>query len=231
MTTTPHPSPAPIHTTPPGELAGEPRLLGRVAGTIGLAQIVIMFAAITQEVMVAHGSPLATLQRAYADGNLTRVFGGGYVEALSFVLLMPALIIIARLFGRGTELTRLAAQTFLALGVVWIASTLAVGFAPGAAAMYGAQHGADIHSVAMVNDIRNFGYYLQVTVQGGMALALGAAAVWGRAWPRLVGWGGIVIGVAILVGTPFANNGLGMIWLLWWVCVNVALVRGSRVRT
>jgi hypothetical protein len=214
-------------TAPPTETHRELSTLARVAGAFGLAQVVVMFAAMTQEVMVDHSTPLATLQHDYGTADITRVFGGGYVEATSFLLLAPAIVIMARVFGRGGEATRASAQTFLALGIAWIASTLAIGFAPGAAAIYGMQHGADLHSVAMVNDLRNYSYYLQVTIQGGMAIALGVAAVLGRAWSRSVGWGGVVIGAAIVVGTPFAHNGLGMLWLLWWVYLCVLLVKGK----
>ena len=200
--------------------------LARVGGAFGLAHIVVIFAAITQEVMVEHGTPLATIQHDFSTANLTRVFGAGYVEAMSFLLLAPAVVIIARLFSRGSEGARAAAQTFLALGVAFIASTLAVGFAPGAAALYGAQHGVDIHAVAMVNDVRNYSYFLQVAIQGGMAVALGAAAVLTRQWNRSVGWGGVVIGLATVVGVPFAHNALGMLWMLWWVYLCVLLVSG-----
>jgi hypothetical protein len=213
-----------VRTTP------APTGLARAAGFLGLAQVVIMFAAITQEVMVDHDTPPAELLRDYGAANLTRAFAGGYLEALSFLILVPALVIIARVFSRGSEVTRAAAQSFLALGIVWVAATMAVGFAPGAAAMYAAHHGADARSIAMVNDIRNFGYLLQVTVQGAMAVALGVAAILGRQWNRFVGWGGVAVGTAVLVGTPFAHNALGMLWLLWWVPLMVLLIRGRRTQ-
>lgn len=220
---------APV-TTSPHDDRRELSTLAKVGGAFGLAHIVVIFAAITQEVMVEHGTPLATLQHDFTTANLTRVFGAGYVEATSFLLLAPAVVIVAHLFGRRSESARAAAQTFLALGIAFIASTLAVGFAPGAAALYGAQHGADIHSVAMVDDIRNFSYFLQVTIQGGMAVALGAAAVLSRMRARSVGWGGIVVGLAIVVGVPFAHNALGTLWLLWWIYLCVLMISGRLVR-
>jgi hypothetical protein len=220
-----------LATAPPRTARSELSTLARVAGALGLAQVVVMFAAMTQEVMVDHSTPLASLQHDYGTADITRVFGGGYVEATSFLLLAPAIVIIARLFGRGTESTRAAAQTFLALGIAWIASTLAIGFAPGAAAIYGLQHGADLHSAAMVNDLRNYSYYLQVTIQGGMAIALGVAAVLGRMRSRSVGWGGVVVGTVVVIATPFAHNALGMLWLLWWVYLCVVLVSGRLQRS
>ena len=220
MSTITTPADVPVRTT-----SGT---LWRVGGGLALAHVVMLFAAITQEVMVGHDTSLATLQDKYGDANLTRVFTGGYIEATSFVVLAAAIVVVARLFRRGPEGAQVSAETFLALGVAFVAATLAVGFAPGAAAMYGAQHGADAHTVAVVNDIRNFGYQLQVMIQGGMAIALGLAAVLGRRLSRWVGWGGIVIGVATVIGTPFANNGLGLLWYVWWVGLAVLMLKGPK---
>lgn len=230
MSTTTPGSPGTL-TAPTRDDRRELSALSRVAGGLGLAQVAVMFAAITQEVLVEHSTPLATLQHDYGTADIPRVFGFGYLEAVSFLLLAPAIVIVARLFGRGTEGTRAAAQTFLALGVAFIAATLAIGFAPGAAAIYGVQHGADIHSVAMINDLRNYSYYLQVTIQGGMAVALGIAAILGRTWSRSVGWGGVVVGTALIVGTPFAHNALGMLWLIWWVYLCVVLLKARVPRS
>ena len=202
--------------------------LWRVAGGLALAHVVMLFAGISQEVMVTHDTSLASLQDKYGGANLTRVFTGGYIEATSLVVLAAAIVVVARIFRRGPEGAHLAADTFLALGVTFVAATLAVGFAPGAAALYGAQHGADIHTVAVVNDVRNYSYQLQVMIQGGMAIALGVAAVLGGQMRRWTGWGGIVIGVATVVGTPFANNGLAMFWYIWWVGLAVLMLKGPK---
>jgi hypothetical protein len=217
-----------ITTTSAAPVRATTSSLWRVGGGLALAHVVMLFAAITQEVMVTHDTPLATLQDKYGGANLTRVFTGGYIEATSMVVLAAATVVVARIFRRGSEGAEVAADAFLALGVAFVAATLAVGFAPGAAAMYGAQHGADIHTVAVVNDIRNYSYQLQVMIQGAMAIALGLAAVLGRLMNRWVGWGGIVIGVATLVATPFANNGFAMLWYVWWVGLAVLMLKGPK---
>jgi hypothetical protein len=200
----------------------------RIAGGLALAHLVIIFAAITQEVIVEHGTPLSTIQSKFAGANLTHVLGAGYVESLAFLVLVPALVSIAHVFGSRTETGRLAAQTFLALGVAYAAATLAVGFAPGGAALYGAQHGADIHSVAMVNDIRNYSYMLQVALQGAMALALAVAALAEGVGRRCVGYGGLAVGTLVILGVPFAHNVVGMAWMIWWVVLAVILLRGPQ---
>ncbi|HVN13221.1 MAG TPA: hypothetical protein VMT69_14085 [Kineosporiaceae bacterium] len=212
-------APAPLTPSP---------TLARVAGALALGHVVLLFAGFSQGVSVEHGDSPATVQRVYGGANLTRVFTGGYVEALSFVVLAAAVVLIARLFGRRTEAGHVAAQTFLALGVALVASTLAVGFPPGAAALYGSQHGADIGSVAMVNDIRNFGFVLQVALMAAMSLALGIAALAEQLCTRWVGVFGIVLGGVGIVLVPLAHNVVSLVWILWWVGLAVLLLRGRR---
>ena len=204
-----------------------PSTLWRIGGGLALAYVVVLFAGLSQEVSVEHGDSLATVQRVYDGADLTRVFAGGYVEAMSFLVLTAAVVVVARLVGHRTEAGRLAAQTFLALGVVFVASTLAVGFAPGAAALYGVQHGADIRAVAMVNDLRNFGFYLQVAIESGMALALGIAALCDKVFTKWVGWVGVIVGALGLAVTPFAQNATSMVWLVWWVGLAVLFLKGG----
>jgi hypothetical protein len=201
------------------------RTLWRVAGGLALAHVVLLFAAFSQEVSVELGDSPASVQKVYGGANLTRVFAGGYVEALSFFVLTAAVVVIAHLFGRRTETGRLAARTFLALAVAMIASTLAVGFPAGAAALYGSQHGAAIADVSMVNDVRNFGFFLEVALQAAMALALGIAALAERVLVRWAGWVGIAVGAAGIVLVPFAHNLVSMVWMIWWLGLAVLLLR------
>jgi hypothetical protein len=202
-----------------------PRTLWRVAGGLALAHVVLLFAAFSQEVSVEHGqSPLSVLH-VYGAANLTRVFAGGYVEAASFLVLTAAAVVVARVFGRRTETGRLAAGTFLALAVALVGSTLAVGFPAGAAALYGAQHGATATEVATVNDIRNFGFVLEVALQAGMALALGIAALAERVLVKWAGWAGMVVGIAGIVLVPFAHDLVSMVLTIWWVGLAVLLLR------
>jgi hypothetical protein len=205
------------------------RTLWRVAGGLALAHVVLLFAAFSQEVSVEHGDSPASVQNVYGGANITRVFAGGYAEALSFLVLTAAVVLVARIFGRRTETGRLAAGTFLALGVAMIASTLAVGFPAGAAALYGAQHGATASDVVMVNDVRNFSFYLQVALQAGMALALGIAALAEKTLVKWAGWAGLAVGAAGIVLVPFAHNLVSMLWIVWWVGVAVLLLRARQV--
>jgi hypothetical protein len=199
----------------------------RWAGAFALAHVVLLFGGFSQEVAVMHGTPLTELQDKYGGADMTRVFAGGYVEAMSFLVLVPALVLLARLFGRRTEAGRVAAQSFFAIGVAYVAATLAVGFAPGAAAIYAAHHHVPIGTVAMVNDIRNYSFFLGVAMSCAMMLTLGVAALTDRVLVKWVGWCGVALGAIGIVVTPFAQNAISMAWLVWLVGLAVLALRGG----
>ncbi len=200
----------------------------RWAGGLALAHVVLMLAAVSQEgALVQHGDSFAKIQDVYGGVSLPRAFGAGYVEAMAFLVLVPAIVLISRLMGRRTELGRVAALSFLGLGIALVGATLAVGFPPAAAAIYAAHQGVDPGAISMVNDIRNFGFILQVALLSGMTLCLGLSALADRVHTRWIGWGGVVVGSVGLVLTPFANNAVSMAWMLWWVGMAVLLIRGA----
>jgi hypothetical protein len=199
----------------------------RWAGGLALAHVALMLAALSQEgVLLEHGASFAKVQDTLAGASVGHTLGAGYAEAMSFVVLTPAIVLISRLLGRRTELGRVAAQTFTGLGIAFVGSTLAVGFPPAAAALYAAHHGVDPGALAMVNDIRNYGFVLQVALLAAMTLALGVAALSDRIHTRWIGWGGVVVGGAGLVVTPFAHNAVSMAWMIWWIGMGVLLLRG-----
>lgn len=200
----------------------------RWAGGLALAHVVIILAAFTQEgVVLQHGTSATKVQHDLAGASLTKLYAAGYVEAAAFLVLVPAIVLLGRLFGRRTEVGRVAAQTFLGLGIAFVGSTLAVGFVPEAAAAYAAHHGADAGAIAMVNDLRNLSFVLQVAMSAGMALALGIAALSDRVHTRWIGWGGVVLGTVGLVVTPFNHNAVSFVWMIWWVGLGVLLLRGA----
>jgi hypothetical protein len=207
--------------------ATRPVLAARIAGGLALAHVVVLFAAFSIEGVAAaeHGTAPAKLFDLYSGAPLTRTLLAGYAESVAFLVLVPAVVILGWLFSRRTTPGRLAAQSFVAFGIAYVASTLAVGFPPGAAAIYAAHHGVDTGSLAMVNDIRNFGFVLQVALTGAMALALGVAARLEGRNTRWIGWGGIGFGILAVAATPFAPNVISMLFVVWWVGLAVILLR------
>ena len=94
------------------------------------------------------------------------------LESFAFLMLVPVLVFLGRVLGRGSELARWAAQTGTLCGLAYVAVTFAVGFPAGAAAMYGAQHGLDLEAALAVNNLRNFAYFLSLLLLGGSTLGL-----------------------------------------------------------
>ena len=204
----------------------------RWAGGLGLAHVVLMLGAFSAEGVAAaeHGSSAGSVLRLYGSVSVGRVELASYVEALAFLPLLVALVLLGRLLGQRTETARVAAQTALLLGVAQIAATFAIGFPPLTTAVFAAHHGADATLVATVNDLRNYGFLLQVGLSAAFSLALGIAALAEGRLTRWVGWGGVVVGLGGLVVTPFAHNAVSMAWMVWWVGLSVACLRGGGSR-
>ena len=207
-------------------LTGRP--LWRVAGALATGHVVLMVVGI-----LLQGTPSLTegeegIRTYYADGDMTRILVGGYVELLAFVLLLPVVVFLARNLGHHGA-ARWASASAGAFGVVYVAMTIGSGFAPGAAALWGTHHGLDATTALVVNDVRNFAYFLSLAVLGAHAIGIGVAAVADGWWRRTVGAGGLVTGVVLIASVPMAGYGLAdlatLVWIAWWLLLAVALVR------
>jgi len=216
--------------SPPRATVHSPTLW-RVAGGLAIAHVVLLFAGFSQERSTGLGDSIADARHALVEGSLTRSLVGGYIESLSFVVLVPALVFAARAVGARTPLARWAGTTSLAGGLGYVVVTLATGMPPGAAALYDGHHGGDLATAVALMDVRNFAYYLSLLLLALQAVALGIAAVADRFSPRWTGAAGVVVGVLLLVGVAGAGIGLHdiatLIWMVWWVGVGIVLIRNA----
>ena len=219
---------------PPRSATHSPALW-RVAGGLAIAHVVLLFAGLSQERSNVLGAGTAEARHALVEGSLTRTLAGGYVESFSFVVLLPVLAFLAHAVGTRTAVGRWAASTSLIAGVSYVVITLATGMPAGAAAVYGAHHGGDLATAVMVNDARNFAFYLSLLVLGLQAAALGVAALSDRFSSRWTGIGGIVVGIVLVAGVAGAGLGLhdyaSMIWMIWLIGVAIALIRNAPTGT
>jgi len=206
-----------------------PRRLWQIAGTLAIAHVVLIPIGIALQ-----GSPLLSDGRAgivesYVNGDLTRTFTGGILEGFAFLLLIPALVFLARAFGRRTQAGGWAAQTGLMCGLAYVAVTFAVGFPAGAAAMYGAQHGLDVDAAFALNNMRIFCYFLSLMLIGGNVIGIAVSALADGVHRRWIGGFGLVTGAALLASTPLAGIGQqdwgGLLHLVWFLGVGVLLLR------
>jgi hypothetical protein len=218
---------AQITVSETGIVRPAPSSLWRVAGALMLAHVVVLFAGFAFETVVDPEASPSQVLTTYGGADLTRVLMAGYVEALSFLVLLVAMAALARLVGTRSEVGRIATLVFVAATVVYVASALAVGFPPGAAALWGAHNGADPVALTMVDHIRDYGYVLQVAVQSAMTAALGLAIAADRSFPR---WGkvGLIAGLVGIAVVPFAHDIVSLALMAWWVVLAVLCLKIPR---
>ena len=210
-------------------MTSTPRQLWRAAGALAIAHVVLIPIALALEMPALFADGVGGISEAYVEGDLTRSFAGGVLESFSFLLLVPVLVFLGRVLGRGGELAGWAAETGVLCGLAYVAVTFAVGFPAGGAAMYGAQHGLDLDAAFAINNVRIFAYFLSLMLLGGSTLGFAVAALAGRVHPRWWGGLGIVTSVVLLASTPLAALNLHdwgtLVWMVWFVGVGVLLVR------
>ena len=206
----------------------------RVAGAMALGHVVLVLVGVTQLPLTGLDYSPQEVAQAYSEADKTLAFIGGYAEAVGFLLLLPVFAFLAREVGRRTDAGGWAAQSAFAAGLCYVAISFAPGFAAGAAALSGAQNGADPATVAVVNDVRNFAYLLSAMLLAAHAVGFSVAALTDRVLPRWLGWAGITTGVVLLVSVPAAGiealqhdavNVAIFLWMIWFVGLAVVLLR------
>lgn len=205
------------------------RPLWRIAGGLALAHVVLMLVGVLTSGTPTIHEGQEGIEHSYVEGSLARIFTGGYVETLAFVLLVPVLVFLGRAFGRRTEAGGWSSQTAAFAGLVYVAVVVAGGFAAGAAASWGAHHGLSLEQSLAINNIRNFAYYLSLAFLGAHAIGLGLAARSDRLMPRWAGWGGLLVGAVLVLAVPAAAVGMAdgatLVWLVWWTGLAVQMLR------
>ena len=215
--------------------AGDRRRLWLAAGWLVIGHTVLLFGALPFERTPMLGDSPKAAAAALVNGPMARTFAGGYVESLSFLVFLLAATLLARLLRGSSETSRWLASSIAAAGIVFVAVTIAVGFAAGAAATYDGHHGAPLSTVVAVNDVRNFGYFLSVAVLGLFTVCVAAAAQVSRSLPRWISYAGYVAGGLCLVTVPAERSGAmdlaSMLWFVWFLALGVSALRAARSRT
>lgn len=204
------------------------RTTWRVAGALALGHVGLILVGISQQSSPRLGDDAAAVTTEFVDSSLARVLAGGYVEALGFLLLLPVMAFLARAVGRRTEVGSWAAQTAFAAGTGYVVLSLAPGLAAGGAALYGAQRGADLGTVIVVNDVRNFAFFLSLLLLAVHAAGVGISVLNDRALPSWLGWAGLATAVVLAVSVPLAGSGAAdhatLVWIVWFVTLAGAMV-------
>jgi drug/metabolite transporter (DMT)-like permease len=82
--------------------------------------------------------------------------------------------------------------------------------------------------VTMMNDLRNFAFYLSITLVGVFTASIGAAILATRELPRWSGWAGLAVGLLCVVSVAVgggAHNIANLVYMVWWVVLGVLALR------
>jgi hypothetical protein len=221
-----------LDTQPATTQGTQLRRLWLLAGGLLIAHIVMMFGGLAFERTPILGDSTQAQSAALVHSPMTQVFAGGYVETLSFLTLLVALIAFARLLRGRTEVSRLWASAISATGSCYVAITIACGFAAGAAATYDGHHGAPLPTVIAVNDVRNFAYFLSVAVLGLLVLCIALAVRTSARLPRWVARAGYIVAAFCMASVPAERHGVmdlaNMVAIAWLIALAVFAIRHGR---
>lgn len=219
-----------MHTDPTHDPTVTPRLW-RVAGALLIGYIVLTFAGVALQPAVMLGDGPGKVADAYVSSSMTKAFTGGYIELVATLLFLVGALLLARLLREPGVAGEWLSSCIATGAAIAVASTLAIGFPAGAAALYDGHHGAPIATITAVNDIRNFAFFVSGGAQALFVLGV-AAAVWttGRL-PRWVAYSGLVVGILYVVTIPAARTGVinvaTLLGFAWIVAVAVSALRTS----
>lgn len=201
-----------------------PRTAVRVAGALGLAHVLVVLAgfAITGPSKdTVLGAPMADTVRFYTEAPSSRLFTGGYVEMLGYLLFLPFLVCLYRYLRGGEPRTGIAAATGLLGGLAYLAAVLAGGFAAGGAAVYAGHSGASGDAVYALSLLRSFGYFVALAAWAVFFAGVGLSGLSGRTLPRWLTGTALVLAIALIAGVAGAADGwadlpgfLGLGWVL-----------------
>jgi hypothetical protein len=208
--------------------------LWRVAGGLALAHVALTLGGISLEVTPELGAPAAGNADAFVHSSLSTVLTGGGIEYVGFLLFLGGVLLFAQLLRTEGVASAWLTSCLTGFAVVYTAVTLAAGFPPGAAALYdGHRGGVPLATLTAINDVRNFAFYLSVGALGIATVALaGSIQLTGRL-PRWLATSGYAVGGLCVVAVPLQPFGAvdyaTLLWLLWFVALGGAAVRGPRM--
>lgn len=208
------------------------RRLWLVAGALAIAHIVLTFLGTAFEHSLMLGGQPSAAAKVLAGSSMTGEFAGGYIELSAFLMFLVAAMLLAQLLRGDGEVGGWVSSCMSGSAVVYVAVTIATGFAAGAAALYDGHHGAALGTATTVNDIRNFGFILSGAVAGVFAVSTSAAVQATGRLPRWIAYAGYAVGALGVAAVPAARTGFISIatiaWFLWFVALGIVALRASR---
>lgn len=207
------------------------RAAWRLFGALGIAQIVISFSAFAfNSPMVELGSSQDRLRKALVDTAQWRGLASNYTEVLAAMVAIAAGTLLARLLLRSDVVGAWLAFA-MATAIVVSSGLTMVSAAAGGVTHYDAHHGVGLDVLTSIDHLRDFAFFGSVATMGMFAAFAGAAIVRTRALSPVLGWLGVVVGIASIGSVAGAIGGLHNIGSLvataWLLAISIAAFRVS----
>jgi hypothetical protein len=212
-------------------LAAE-RRLWRIVGSLAVVHIVLMLAGFALQRVSRLGDAPGTALAIYRGSSLGAAGIGSAVSLLGFVALLFAAPLMARLLRGDTEGTRWLSGVIASTASVYVAITLAVGFAASGTARYGAHHAMTASTVSALSTLHWFAVFTATAVLGVFILTV-AGRIWAtRLLPRWVAGFGFLAGACCLAAAvnPPENlvDDVTLVWMAWFAALGVSALTGRR---
>jgi hypothetical protein len=191
----------------------------RLAGAFCIAHVVLLLAGYSQMASPAFGAPPAAVVNVYAGVPASRMYLGGFVAVVAWLVLLVAVTVIGRLLRGTSDVSGSFAGLVVSAGIAATVVTLAGAFVTAGGAYVAATHGYAPDVVAGISSVSKFADLVAMAASGVCALAVGVAGLTSRALPRWVSWLSVVVGVvgvASGAGTGVLDIGT-LAWFGWLV--------------
>src|SRR3954454_24133379 len=183
------------------------RRLWVTAGCLAIGYVVLTFVGVVFQYTLQLGQSQHEGLKQLVQSSLTRNYVGGYIEYLATLVLLVGMLLFARLLRGGSENTGWLSSCMSGAAVTNVAVTISAA-AAGAAALYGAHHGASLSTATTVNNVRNFAFFLSGGLVGIFTVAAGVAGRATGLLPRWVSYAGMAIGTFSILAVMGARIGL-----------------------
>ena len=169
---------------------------------------------------------------AFFEATDTSLFNiGGYLITLSVI---PLLGFLASLRGalRSAE-GEAGWLTLVATGVGLLFLALLVGGGFWHHAVFRID-GLDPQIARLIFDLGNFNFATMWVTLGALVFTVGLAAIWFGAFPRWLGWMGLVIGIGLVIARIFWTSSVAftpyVLFWVWLVAISVVMFRRARAQ-
>jgi len=204
----------------------------RVAAGLCFAHVVLMLAGLSQQRAPRFTDDPAAVVATYLSASPTPYYVGQFLSLLAFFAVLLLAPLLATLLRTETPSSRWLAGFVGAAGSAYAIITIAVSYAPAAAAFYAAHHGMSAEIVGGLDRLGTFGTAASIATLGLFTAAIGTAALASGALSRFIGWTGTLVGVWCTISVAGIGRGLidyGMlVWLVWFVVLAAAMLRRAR---